>query len=334
MENTFNDIDELIGKYLSGETTSEENTLVERWIGENDKNRNYFNQFKLIFDRAATVKEIQQFDTDEAWKKLRSKLNKKPAGKVVEMKPSATHWVMRVAASIVIVIGVGFFLYRMMDTAENIPSMQVATKASTASDTLPDGSGVFLNKQSQLAYAFDKKSKAHKVKLKGEAFFKIEHKEDKTFIVEAEDVLVKDIGTSFNVKAYAETNTVEVFVEEGEVILYTESNEGIHVHADEKGVYHKDTKTFTLEKPEPNVVSYKSKVFVFAGSNLQSIVDNLNDVYDRKIKIQPHLAYCSLTVSFNEENIDEIAQVIAETLGLTVTQDGNDILLEGKACEN
>jgi hypothetical protein len=39
-------------------------------------------------------------------------------------------------------------------------------------------------------------------------------------------------------------------------------------------------------------------------------------------------------VSFNNEDIDEIASVMAETLGLTIKKSGNEIRLEGSGCED
>ncbi len=39
----------------------------------------------------------------------------------------------------------------------------------------------FLNRETKLTYAYDKKKKTHTVKLKGEAYFNIHHEDDKTF---------------------------------------------------------------------------------------------------------------------------------------------------------
>jgi transmembrane sensor len=333
LENRINDIDDLIGKYLSGESTDDESALVEQWIERSSGNRKYFNQFKVIFERAANVKTIQDFNTDAAWNKLRSRLNTQPAGKVVRLKPLWESVYLRIAASVIIVLGIGFFLYRSFDPQVTATVNVVADK-KIATDTLPDGSTVTLNKQTQLAYSFDKKEKAHRVKLKGEAYFDIEHKNDKTFIVEADQLLIKDIGTAFNVKAYPERNTIEVVVEEGEVQLYTATSDGIFVRAGGKGIYDKTTKTFSVDQPEPNAAAYKSKHFVFSDTELKTIVLTLNNVYDRKITIAPHLANCRLTVTFSDETPEEIANVISETLGLSVTSNGPDLLLEGKACEN
>jgi transmembrane sensor len=327
-------IDELIGKYLAHETSREESALVESWIAQREDNRIYFQQLKTIFDRASAVKESQQFDTDAAWNKVRSKLQHRKEATTIPMPPPASGFSLfwKIAASIIVLLGVGFFAYQIQQSSSQ--TIEVVADKKSAADTLPDGSGVFLNKETVLAYTYDKKKKEHEVKLQGEAYFNIHHDKDKTFIVKAGDVLIKDIGTSFNVKAYPESNTIEVAVEEGEVMFYTENDSGVYLRAGGKGVYHKTTKTFSLAEAEPNVTAYKTKFFIFSGTDLGTVVNSLNDVYDTKIIIDKNLNNCRLNVSFNNENIEEIANVIAETLGLTVKMSNREIVLEGKGCEN
>jgi ferric-dicitrate binding protein FerR (iron transport regulator) len=333
VENTFNHIDDLIGKYLAQEASAEETNFLHAWLSQSEANRRHFDQFKMIFDSAATVKNLPAFDTDEAWNNLKARLHQKPAGKTVTFQPQAsTGAFWRIAASIVFVLGAGFFAYQLMKPA-SVSTMEVATKTTSESDTLPDGSGVFLNKETKLAYTYDRKKKAHVVKLKGEAYFNIQHDDDKTFVIEVDDVLIKDIGTSFNVKAYPEANTIEVVVEAGEVMFYTAKDSGIYLRAGGKGVYHKSTKTFTVEQIEPNVTAYKTRFFIFSDSDLGTVMEELNAVYDKRIRVANNLKSCRLTVSFNNENIDEIANVIAETLGLTMTTTDHEIVLEGKGCE-
>lgn len=333
MEHTFNHIDELIGKYLSHEASAEERAILEKWLANSEANRRYFDQINMIFESANRVKSIPQFDTDAAWNKLKSKLNKPSEAKTITFEPSRSLSIFwRVAASIVIVLGIGFFTYRVM-TPATIQSLEVATDTKSGADTLPDGSNVFLNKETQLSYTYDKRKKKHLVKLKGEAYFNIQHEGDKTFIVDVDGVFIKDIGTSFNVKGYPESNTIEVVVEEGEVMFYTDNNSGIYLKAGGKGIYHKGNKTFTVEEAEPNVAAYKTKFFIFSDSDLGTVIDQLNNVYDKQIIIDRHLRGCRLTVSFNNENVDEIASIIAETLGLTVKSNGLNIVLEGTSCE-
>nr|WP_302179990.1 FecR family protein [Chryseosolibacter indicus] len=210
--------------------------------------------------------------------------------------------------------------------------MEVITDKETETDTLPDGSNVFLNRETKLAYSFNKKENTHNVKLNGEAYFNIKHKNDEKFIIEVDGVFIKDIGTAFNVKAYPDSKTIEVVVEEGEVMFYSPKDSGVYLRANGKGVYNKVTKEFTIENPEPNAISYKSKFFIFSDTELVTVTETLNSVYNKKIFVNGALKKCHLTVTFNNESIDEIAHVIAETLGATVTVSGDSILLEGSGC--
>ncbi len=208
-------------------------------------------------------------------------------------------------------------------------------RSKLITDTLPDGSDVVLNKTTTLAYVYDKRKKVHEVQLKGEAYFNIHHNGDEKFVIDAGGVFIRDIGTSFNVRAYPESDLVEVLVEEGEVIFYkseTQDDSSLYLRAGGKGVYNKKTGAFTVEDPEPNTLSYKTKFFTFSGQNLETVVETLNKVYDKKITVSKAIKKCPLTVSFNDETIEEIAQVIAETLGLTVTEANGRIVLEGESC--
>ena len=101
-------------------------------------------------------------------------------------------------------------------------------------------------------------------------------------------------------------------------MFYTDTDSGIYLSAKGKGIYNKATKKFTIEQPEENVLAYKTKFFSFSNTDLRTAVDALNNVYDKKIVLGENLYNCRLTVSFNQEDIDEIAVVMAETLGLTL----------------
>ncbi len=335
MNHNVDHIDDLIGKYLAGEAEHTEISFIEGWMKQDPSNQKYFEQCKSIFDKTSSINSLQEFDTDAAWTKMKSTLRKKTDTKTVQFPTQKPNWnfTWRVAASIILVIGVGYFSYRMM-MPEKVDSLEVISQKETLSDTLPDGSDVFLNKKTELTYTFDEKKKNHVVKLKGEAYFNIQHDDDKTFIIDAAGVFIRDIGTSFNVKAYPGSNTVEVVVEEGKVMFYTGTDSGVLLSANGKGIYDKVAKTFTVEQPEENALAYKTKFFIFSNTDLQTAVHELNNVYDKKIVLGKNLDKCHLTVSFNNEDIDEIASVMAETLGLTINKSGNEIRLEGSGCEN
>jgi ferric-dicitrate binding protein FerR (iron transport regulator) len=327
-----NDIDTIIASYLSGEATPAEIAFIDEWRKDEDHQK-YFSQLQLIFQKAASAPPAGEFDTDTAWKNVRARLERNPLRETVLLMDDApsyrTFW--KVAAGIIVLLSVGLFTYRLFKSP--LPSVELVALHKAKADTLPDGSTVFLNRQTRLEFTSRGKN-THTAKLQGEAYFVVHHHANANLIVEANGTFIKDIGTSFNVRAYPDSATVEVVVDEGEVMFYTEGNAGVHVSAKEKGRYDRKTGKFSLSRPEPNVTAYKTRFFTFNNDSLSTIVHALNAVYETQIQIGENLKACRLTVSFNDEKIDEISQIIAETLGLTVSRSGNVILLKGSGCED
>jgi len=325
-------IDALIARYLTGEASAAEIAFLEEWKNRNDENRRHFEQFEFIFNGAATALDEGEYDADSAWNSVRQRLSSK--GKSTSFNPRNSSFtpILRLAAALALFITVGLFVYRFSTTPDAEPLM-LATDRTILSDSLSGGIDVVLNKKTSIEYIFDAKRKTHSATLTGEAYFNVDHGKEETFIVQAEETFIKDVGTSFNVRAYPGSDTIEVLVDEGEVLFYTDSDPGIALKANERGVYNKRAKTFSIVPLEPNITSYANRSFIFNDFPLEEVVETLNHVYETRISIGENIRECRLTVSFNNEQIEEIAQVIAETLNLTVSRSGNVIMLTGKGCE-
>ncbi len=96
---------------------------------------------------------------------------------------------------------------------------EVSTKNGSKSKVvLPDGTQVWLNSGSKLAYANDLTNEAtREVTLSGEAFFEVVHDEQHPFIIHTQSFDIKDIGTAFNVKAYPGEITTEATLVKGSI---------------------------------------------------------------------------------------------------------------------
>jgi transmembrane sensor len=327
VEKNFNDIDILIANVLAGEATESEQQQLKEWMAQSEENRKQFENGKLIFDSAANASLSEKFDEDAAWLTVKAKLNAQPPA----AKSRTLHFDWRIAAAVAMIIGVSglFYLIRDKETA----LLTIASVARTQNDTLPDGSHVFLNKQSEVSFSFHERSGQRKVKLKGEAFFSVKHEEEKPFIIEADEILVRDIGTEFNLKAYPDKDTIEIVVTEGEVQFYTLKNAGLNLKAGESALYLKSRKEFQrLLKADTNVLAYKTKVFNFKNTELKSVIKLLNEIYQTRIALAPAIMDCQLTAHFFEDDPNTIVEVIAETMGITVSQKDKEIYLEGTGC--
>ena len=327
-ENTH--IESLISLYLSNEASHAEKQEIETWLKESEENKTYFNQIKFVFDQAILAKKTKPVDVDKAWTNLQQKIKQNhslPKTKANIFQKSI--W-WQIAASVVIVVSVslGVFQYVRNHSNENNQIAVVTSSDSTINYQLTDSSKVFLNKNSKIEFHKNKKQ----IQLTGEAFFEVKHKADKPFIVKAEATFIKDIGTSFNVEAYPESNIVEVYVESGEVLFYTDTQSGITINKGEIGIFDKATSAFyKKETNKTNSISYKTKIFDFQNSTLKDVVKTLNSVYPETIEINnKDLESISITVSFDNEDIQSIVNIIAETLGLNATKTEKGFKLDNK----
>jgi transmembrane sensor len=338
LQNESKHIDHLIARYLTGEASEAEKQELNQWMEQNEPNRKYFEGISFANQQAVASHRVEKVNVDVAWQKLHQqmksgqKITVSPQKKAANILPL---WI-RVAAIVILVSGLTIFLYNQRNNAP----IKYNTVAALATDsilnyTLTDSSVVTLNQHSQIACASGYGKKERRVRLTGEAFFSVKHNAEKPFIVESSGTFIKVTGTSFNIKGNDPDSLVEVYVKTGNVMFFTAENEGISLVAGETGVFNKNRGTFIKTKEaNPNVTAYTNRVFVFYHTTLNEVFRQLDKVYGVTIvPANTQLGLCTITVSFNDDNIETILNIIAETLNLTYKSEGqNRYTFEGQAC--
>jgi ferric-dicitrate binding protein FerR (iron transport regulator) len=129
---------------------------------------------------------------------------------------------------------------------------------------------------------------------------------------------------------------VEVILVTGRVALYHKDHpeEKTLMDPGEKVIISKQqnvaTKTINTDK---NYMAWKSGKLVFEDTPLDEVVRLLNKVYHTEaVLMQPDLAKCTITATFENQTADAVLHVIEETLGLDITRKGNQIQISGKSC--
>jgi len=122
------------------------------------------------------------------------------------------HRMVKIAAIAIIFLGITFLASYLINTGS---ISQVAAKGEKKTILLPDGSLVFLNSKSSISYSKDFKNK-RELKLTGEAYFEVKKNPERPFLVETEKIKTRVLGTSFNIKAYKNSQTM-VSVNTGKV---------------------------------------------------------------------------------------------------------------------
>jgi ferric-dicitrate binding protein FerR (iron transport regulator) len=337
LSNNDEHIDRLIARYLTGEASPEEVLLLEQWMDESYENKKRFGAIRFVHDKTVASHKYVKVNTAKAWDKVSGQMKQikeashKPA---ITTRPLyKTPW-FRIAASIVIIIGItALFIISGIKKGQT-KVVTIASTDSTLQHNFNGNTQVVLSQNSQITFTTKGSGKERILKLTGEAFIKVKHSTDTTLIVKADETFIKDIGTSFNVKAFPESNTIEVYVESGEVIFYTNQQKGIVLSKGETGMYDKDTKMFRKEIAEkPSIIAYSTKLFIFRNTKLSDVVNAINAVYPDAIVLDnPSIADCTITVTFDNESISSILDIIAETIGLQVTQTENVFHLDGERC--
>ncbi len=328
MKDNFEYIDELIAKVLAKEATSEEQAWLDNWANESELNKVYVDDSKKLFTQIDQAKGNNIVDTTAAWNKLNDRIESGDT-KIIELqKPKRT---FQIAAAVMLLLCMTFFVRMLLNNKEVKPEVYVATK-QILETKLPDGSKVFVNKNSEIAYSV--KNDVREVKLKGEAYFEVVHNEAQPFVITINDVLIKDIGTEFNVKTL-DNGDVEVKVEGGEVQFYTENDDGLKLVKGEKAHFSKTSRKFTKVNTDvfDNTSSYHSKVFNFKNARLQDVIDQINAVYSSDIRLgNSKLGSCPITTPFNNQSIEEIVDIISDIMNLQVEKKDSTFILNGKDC--
>jgi len=316
--------DQLIA-YLNKTLPEAQQQEVENWIHQSESNRHTFEQVAAVWE--ASYRQPGQIDTQQAWKKVRSKI--KPATNVRRL------WMQRagIAASIALLIAAAFWFWPTKVEWELISSLEHPVEMS-----LTDGSLVSLNGNSQLSYPAKFSKRERRVSLEGEAFFDIARMPEKPFLIEAGMTEIQVLGTSFNVMAHPDSAAVRVQVNSGTVAFYSKdaSNDKLILRAGEAGIFNSEIGALTkIASPDPNRLAWHTKVFSFDNTPLNQVIDQLNEVYDTEIKVDNKaILDCPLTATFEKQQPEQILEVLSYLLNIQITKEKDGFLITGgTSCE-
>ena len=126
--------------------------------------------------------------------------------------------IVRIVAVVAVVCLVGFFIYtNKMDEIRLAMNTIVVPAGQRVNLRLPDGTEIWLNARSEIKYPAFFTGSRREVILNGEAYFEVEHDNDKPFIVHTSKCDIEVLGTKFNVDAYADSEDFSTALIEGAV---------------------------------------------------------------------------------------------------------------------
>lgn len=201
--------------------------------------------------------------------------------------------ILKYAAIVIFTFGLTWMLFKHSGTKNKLPQNDVSIVVpfgSKSQISLPDGSRVTLNSGSSLRYHLSENDGLRNVILKGEAYFEIFKDEKHPFIVCANQINIRVIGTRFNVKAYEKENKIETTLLEGSVGIYnskTINNQKITIlKPNQQATFYPVTGNLTVKEVRANhMVVWKDGKFFFENESFESIARSLERNYNIKIVI-------------------------------------------------
>lgn len=264
---------DLIHKYLKGETTSSENQEIMSWIEANAENRKEFLHYRRLYD-AAIWNESGQSSGNTSKKTVKS-------------VPFIRKW-MQVAAIITIAItGTIFIQQRLFNTEKALNNpLTVKTNAGERSTVLlPDGTKVTLNSKSNIRFDCNYEGSERIVYLEGEGYFDVYPDKKHPFKVRTNMIDVECLGTKFNVKAYEKDEQITVVLAEGSVRIKSDESNVI-LTPNTCLTYDKETRYINQSKVNSDDFTHWRKGEVcYNNQKLKDIAEDLSRNFNVKIII-------------------------------------------------
>lgn len=325
---------ELIAKELTGEIHPTEQDELMSWVEYSEANRAFYEETKILWEASEAVEtEAIDVDTQQAWQQLESKLDDRPAAKVITMRPRFPWW--RVAAAVVLLVG-GIVWWQWSDSSLSPAMVEIRTGTGERKELiLPDESTVVLNEESVLRYPG--RFRERRVELDGEAFFSVVRNPKAPFSVETNSLVTSVLGTRFTVRAYRTEAVVEVEVQEGLVAVQAKEakKENIKISAGQGVSYRKEERTLSpLTEADPNADAFVDQVLVFTDTPLREVIAAMSDYYGTTLRLEkPGLGNCRVNIIFKGVELDEALEKLSFIANLSINREDGALLLNGQPCD-
>lgn len=322
---------ELATKILAGEASAAEQEKFDVYL----RNEEYLQLYDWL--REEWQKELKyksgEFDLERGLRKLRSKItdateaDTRQQSSILSLKR-----VLRVAASLLVLVGISIFIYRL-HAPHNVPQQTdritvSAQRGERKTFQLPDGSTVSLNSGATIQYPAAFSGDIRQIHLTGEAFFDVTTDKKRPFVVTAGGFETTVLGTSFDINHQA--GRFSVTVETGRVrVAKAGRNEGVILEKDQQVTF--DSATDRFRKTAVVTAKYtdwKDHTLRFDEITVGEAFEKIETWYNVTIQCDS-AALLNRTIkgTYHNEPLQNVLDDLAFMIGITYTYQSADTLI-------
>ena len=314
----------IVMRYLNGEATHEEEAMIDAFIKQGEEQAALFNQWMEEWE--ANIFSTPAPAVDQAWQHLQNAIDHaedeetSPAHTAATPSDSTPHigrtvhmqwWHKAVAAAAIIVIIGCAAIWSFSGSTATQTYLCSAPAGSKTQVTLPDGSKVWLNGGSSLAYTNQFNNDNRRVELHGGAYFEVQKHQGKPFTVHTQgyDVyfarrLGEDLGVEINFVSTEAANRIE-YLQTGKVDVIL-ANFTVTPERAEEVDFALPYMNVALGviSPDSNVITTldnwnaDDQMIVISGTTAETYLEKNNP----EIKLQKYDAYAEAKTAFENGN--------------------------------
>ena len=191
---------------------------------------------------------------------------------------------------------------------------------------LSDGSLVWLNAASSITYPTAFVGQERKVSMMGEAYFEVSENKAMPFFVEHDQLLIKVLGTHFNVNTYENEASNKVTLLSGLVDVGNGKISKRLVPGQQasvsKAVFSVDENIDTDE-----VLAWKNGQFYFGGSDIRSIMKQIERYYDVEVEFRDEVPYRFVAKISRDVNVSAFLEKLELTNLIHFKIEGKKIII-------
>jgi transmembrane sensor len=324
---------EVLDRYLAGESTPAEAEGVRRWLEESPGRAEAFQALRT----AGT--SFHAWDAASAWNRLQPRLQAAEAPTPVHPRIAAARRrgagraglpLTRIAAGVAVLAASAALLWTALDGNR---TLELATApGEQASLRLADGSEVVLGPDSRLSYPKRFRGDARTVHLEGEAYFEVEHRPDRAFVVHARDAVTQVLGTGFGVRAYPQDAAVRVVVASGRVRVRSAAGAddgGVVLEAGELARLSPAGAAEVTRGVEPSHhLGWREGRLAFDDVPLRVVLVEVGRAFDLRFEVaDPELHEERVSASFRTDSVEEVLGALSIAVGARYERDGRSVVL-------
>ncbi len=270
--------------------------------------------------------------TDKAWSNLYNRLERD--GLLSEVKENKRKsgfnpgLALKFAASLIIIAGATIYLYiGVFNSDRQVISLHNPDSGSTFVKKLDDGSVVYLAGNSTLLYPEEFSKGIRKVSLNGEAYFEISKIENSGFKIDAGDMEIEVLGTSFSVKNI-QNQIHSVSVNTGKVkVTNKQLGSSLFLTAGESAIIGENRFEKIMTENLDQFIAYSRRMH-FKDEPLSNVIEILNRNIDGiEFEITPEIEQRVITATFSKDSPDSVAELISLALNLKYLKEGQRITI-------